>query len=58
MSTGLTIISWDSPEVTKFRFLQWWDSPKFSEMSSRLVKMNCYKYPWLLFNINWAVLQI
>jgi hypothetical protein len=25
-----------------------WDSPKFSEMSSGLVKLNCYKYPWCL----------
>jgi hypothetical protein len=28
----------------------WWDSPKFSEMSSEVIchqiKLNCYKYPW------------
>jgi hypothetical protein len=24
--------------------LQWWYSPKFSDISSELIKLNCYKY--------------
>ena len=43
MSPLLTIFSWNLP-VFNFRFLQWWHSQKFSEMSSGLVKINCYKY--------------
>jgi hypothetical protein len=33
-------------KVYKFHiFLQWWDSPQFSETSSGLIKINSYKYP-------------
>ena len=42
---GPAISSWDSLKFSDLRFLQWWDSPKFSEMSSGLTKINCYKYP-------------
>jgi hypothetical protein len=31
-------LTWD------FRFLLWWDSLKFSEISSVLIKINSYKY--------------
>jgi len=33
------------PKFSNFRLLQWWDSPKFAEISSGLIKLNCYKYP-------------
>jgi hypothetical protein len=45
LSPWLAIFSWDSQKFSNFRFLQWWNSPQFSEMSSGLVKINCYKYP-------------
>ena len=32
---------------TKVRILQWWDSPKLKQMSSGLIKINCYKYSWV-----------
>jgi hypothetical protein len=45
-SPGLTIFSWDLPKFSNYQFLQYWDLTKFSEMSSGLIKLNCYKYPW------------
>ena len=50
MSPGLTKVfspRWvlDSPKFSNFRFLQWWESSIFSEMSSGLNKINCYNYP-------------
>jgi hypothetical protein len=39
---------WDSSNLSNFRFLQWWDSIKFSEMFFGLIKINCYKYPQCL----------
>jgi hypothetical protein len=32
-------------KFSNVQFSQWWDSSNCSEMSSRLVKLNCYKYP-------------
>jgi hypothetical protein len=51
MIPGLNIFNWDSPKFShapnltfsNFRFLQWWGSPKFSETSYGLTKINYYK---------------
>jgi hypothetical protein len=32
---------WDLSNLSNFRFLQWWDSIKFSEMFFELIKINC-----------------
>ena len=45
MSPGLTNFNWDLPKSSHFRFLQWQSSPKFSEMSSGLIKLNYCKHP-------------
>jgi hypothetical protein len=39
-------VSWNSPKVSNFQFLQWWDSPKFSKISFRFIKLNYYKCRW------------
>ena len=44
MSPRLTIFSWDSPKFSQFRFFSMVGFTKFSKMSSRLIKINCYKY--------------
>ena len=34
------------PKFSNFQFLPLWNTPKFSEMSSGLIKLNCCKYSW------------
>ena len=34
------------PKFSNFQFLPFWNTAKFSEMSSGLIKLNCYKYSW------------
>jgi phage-related protein len=46
MSPWHIIFSRDSPKFSNVQFLQWWDLPQFSEMSSGLLKLNCFKYPY------------
>jgi hypothetical protein len=33
-------------KFSNFQFLPLWNTPKFSGMSSGLIKLNCYKYSW------------
>ena len=41
---NIKTIYFDLPKFSNFRFWQWWDSPKCSEMSSGLIKLIRYKY--------------
>jgi len=36
------VLPLDSQKFSKFRFLQWSDSTKFTKMFSGLIKLNCY----------------